>query len=40
MPSPVPTGIKLPNGMERPFIHVNFYGDPKVTGNRFVPGHS
>ncbi len=40
MPSPVPTGMTLPNGMDQPFIHVNFYGDPKVTGNRFVPRHS
>ena len=38
VPSPVPTGLKLPNGMEQPFIHVNFYGKAKVTGNRFVSG--
>lgn len=34
--SPVPTGVILPNGKEQPFIHVNFYGNAKVTGNRFV----
>jgi len=34
--SPVPTGLMLPNGMEQPFIHVNFYGNAAVTGNRFV----
>lgn len=35
-PSPVPTGVMLPNGAEQPFIHVNFYGNAEVTGNRFV----
>jgi len=35
-PSPVPTGVMLPNGVEQPFIHVNFYGNADVTGNRFV----
>jgi len=35
-PSPVPTGVILPNGAEQPFIHVNFYGNAEVTGNRFV----
>ena len=35
-PSPVPTGVMLPNGVEQPFIHVNFYGNAEVTGNRFV----
>jgi hypothetical protein len=34
--SPVPTGVMLPNGKEQPFIHVNFYGNAKVIGNRFV----
>jgi hypothetical protein len=34
--SPVPTGVMLPNGKEQPFIHVNFYGNAEVTGNRFV----
>jgi hypothetical protein len=34
--SPVPTGVMLPNGKEQPFIHVNFYGDIRMTGNRFV----
>ncbi len=34
--SPVPTGVTLPNGMQQPFIHVNFYGNPSVDGNRFV----
>jgi len=33
--SPVPTGVTLPNGKTQPFIHVNFYGDAKLTGNRF-----
>lgn len=31
--SPVPTGVTLPNGMEQPFIHVNFYGNARMTGN-------
>lgn len=35
VPSPVPTGVMLPNGKEQPFIHVNFYGNAAVTGNRF-----
>jgi hypothetical protein len=38
--SPVPTGVTLPNGKEQPFIHVNFYGKAKVTGNRFVQAGS
>jgi len=33
--SPVPTGVMLPNGKEQPFVHVNFYGNAKLTGNRF-----
>lgn len=36
VPSPVPTGVTLPNGNEQPFIHVNFYGNAKLEGNRFV----
>ncbi len=39
-PSPVPTGVMLPNGAEQPFIHVNFYGSAEVTGNRFVSEES
>lgn len=39
-PSPVPTGVMLPNGKEQPFIHVNFYGNAKVGGNRFVTAGS
>jgi hypothetical protein len=35
VPSPVPTGVKLPNGKDQPFIHVNFYGNAKLEGNRF-----
>lgn len=35
VPSPVPTGVKLPNGKMQPFIHVNFYGNAKLDGNRF-----
>jgi hypothetical protein len=35
-PSPVPTGLMLPNGNDQPFIHVNFYGNAELTGNRFV----
>jgi hypothetical protein len=35
-PSPVPTGLMLPNGGDQPFIHVNFYGNAELTGNRFV----
>ncbi len=34
--SPLPTGVKLPNGVEQPFIHVNFYGNITTTGNRFI----
>lgn len=33
--SPVPTDVELPNGNAQPFIHVNFYGDAKLEGNRF-----
>ncbi|MFV2091678.1 MAG: hypothetical protein ACC634_01195 [Hyphomicrobiales bacterium] len=33
--NPVPTGVKLPNGKMQPFIHVNFYGNPKLKGNQF-----
>ncbi len=33
--SPVPTGVTLPNGKDQPFIHVNFYGNAKLDGNRF-----
>jgi len=33
--SPVPTGVMLPNGAEQPFIHVNFYGNATLEGNRF-----
>ncbi len=36
VPSPVPTGVKLPNGKNQPFIHVNFYGNAKLNGNQFV----
>ncbi len=39
-PSPVPTGVMLPNGKEQPFIHVNFYGNAEVRGNRFVAADS
>lgn len=35
--SPVPTAMVLANGDEQPFIHVNFYGNIKVTGNHLVP---
>jgi len=35
VPSPVPTGVELPNGKDQPFIHVNFYGDAKLMGNQF-----
>ena len=35
VPSPVPTGVTLPNGKDQPFIHVNFYGNAKLDGNRF-----
>ena len=34
--SSLPTGVILPNGVEQPFIHTNFYGDIKITGNQFV----
>jgi len=34
--SPLPTGVILPNGAEQPFIHTNFYGNIKLTGNQFV----
>ncbi len=34
--SPVPTGVILPNGVEQPFIHTNFYGNVQLTGNQFV----
>jgi len=40
VPSPVPTGLTLPNGKDQPFIHVNFYGKLKVTGDRFLSAHS
>ena len=40
VPSPVPTGVMLPNGKEQPFIHVNFYGNARVAGNHFVNGAS
>ncbi len=33
--SPVPTGVTLPNGNEQPFVHVNFYGNLSLEGNRF-----
>lgn len=36
VPSPVPTGVKLPNGKDQPFIHVNYYGNASVGGNHFV----
>jgi hypothetical protein len=34
--SPVPTGVTLPNGKQQPFIHVNFYGNIKVEGDRYL----
>ncbi len=34
--SPLPTGVKLPNGKEQPFIHTNFYGNIELTGNTFA----
>ncbi len=34
-PSPVPTGVTLPNGNDQPFVHVNFYGNASLEGNRF-----
>ncbi len=33
--SPVPTGFTLPNGVEQPFIHVNFYG-VSMDGDKFL----
>ena len=39
VPSPVPTGVALPNGAEQRFIHVNFYGNANLTGNAFYPVH-
>ncbi len=39
VPSPVPTGVTLPNGAEQPFIHVNFYGNAELNGNRFYPAN-
>jgi len=36
VPSPVPTGLTLPNGVVQPFLHVNFYGNPRVVGNQFL----
>ena len=39
VPSPVPTGVNLPNGAEQPFIHVNFYGNANLEGNQFYPAH-
>ena len=35
--SPIPTGVMLPNGKEQPFIHVNFYGNARLEGDRFYP---
>lgn len=34
--SPVPTGVFLPTGVEQPFIHVNFYSNITVEGDRFL----
>lgn len=34
--SPLPTGVILPNGKEQPFIHVNFYGNINVEGDRYL----
>ncbi|MFQ5815070.1 MAG: hypothetical protein ACE5G7_01065 [Candidatus Hydrothermarchaeaceae archaeon] len=34
--SPVPTGFVLPNGMEQPFIHVNYYGNIDIEGDRYL----
>ncbi|MFV2038117.1 MAG: hypothetical protein ACC646_11070 [Paracoccaceae bacterium] len=34
--SPLPTGVILPNGVEQPALHVNFYGNAHVDGNQFV----
>jgi len=33
--SAIPTGVMLPNGKEQPFMHVNFYGNIKLEGDRF-----
>ena len=38
VPSPVPTGLVLPNGMQQPFVHINFYGNIQVRGDRFLAG--
>ncbi len=40
VPSPLPTGLTLPNGMQQPFVHVNFYGNAQVRGNQFLQGAS
>ena len=37
--SPSPTAMRLLNGMDQPFIHVNFYGKLKVTGNQRLGGN-
>ncbi len=34
--SPVPTWVILKNGSEQPFMHVNFYDNIKIKGNKFV----
>jgi len=34
--SPLPTGVILPNGVEQPFVHVNFYGNIEIKGDKFV----
>ncbi|PUU88094.1 MULTISPECIES: hypothetical protein [Halanaerobium] len=34
--SPLPTQFKLPNGQSQPFIHVNFYENIEVKGNKFL----
>ncbi|MDW7667957.1 MAG: hypothetical protein SCJ93_03970 [Bacillota bacterium] len=34
--SPVPTGVMLPNDQQQPFIHVNYYENINITGNRFL----
>ncbi len=34
--SPLPTQFELPNGQSQPFIHVNFYENIKVIGNKFL----
>ncbi len=33
--SAIATGVILPNGKQQPFIHVNFYGNANLEGNRF-----